>query len=49
MAKTYTAPHKVYQDGILVEPGTPFTTDAPKGKEWVEEKAEKPKVDKSAE
>lgn len=33
-AKTYTAPHAVYTGGRMYDPGEPFTTDAPKGKEW---------------
>ncbi len=33
---TYTAPHKVYVDGLLVEPGEYFTTAATKGAQWEE-------------
>lgn len=32
---TYKAPHEVYTGGVLYAPGKPFTTNEPKGKEWV--------------
>lgn len=31
---TYTAPHRVYVDSKMYEPGEPFTTTQNKGKEW---------------
>lgn len=32
--KTYTAPHPVYVDNKMYQPGEPFTTASPKGKAW---------------
>lgn len=43
MAKTYTAPHRVYVGSRLYKPGEPFTTDAVKGEQWIEQAGDAPK------
>lgn len=42
--KTYTSTMPAYVDGKYYQPGEPFVTDAPKGKDW----SEISKVEKAA-
>lgn len=49
MAKTYTSSEPVFDGKRLIPPGEEFTTDAPKGGDWVEVKQpEAPKASAKA-